>query len=103
MDLFQCRYLCIKFCISDVEHVIIGSHSDWDLDTISVDLTIAQFEFHKKGLNSLWIIDPKWWQKSGSTMTQVMACCLTAPIQYLTNVDLSLERAGGINLCEFVQ
>ena len=90
MDLSKCRYLCITFCISDIEHVIIGLPSDWDLDTSSVDLTIARFQYHKRGLNSLWIIDPIWWQKSGSTMAQVMACCLTTPIPYLTNVDLSL-------------
>ena len=24
-----------------------------------------------------------WWQRSGSTLAQVMACCLTAPIHYL--------------------
>ena len=34
-------------------------------------------------LNSLWSSDTIWRQKSGSTLAQVMACCLTAPSHYL--------------------
>ena len=33
--------------------------------------------------NSLWPSDAIWRQKSGSTLAQVMACCLTAPSHYL--------------------
>ena len=33
--------------------------------------------------NSLWLSDAIWRQGSGSTLAQVMACCLTAPSHYL--------------------
>ena len=33
-------------------------------------------------LNSLWPSEAIWWQRSGSTLAQVMACCLTAPSHY---------------------
>ena len=51
--------------------------------------------------NSLWNSDITWWHRSGSTLAQVMACCLTAPNYYLkswTNVDFSLVRFCGIHL-----
>ena len=34
-------------------------------------------------INTLWPSDTIWRQRSGSTLAQVMACCLTAPIHYL--------------------
>ena len=34
-------------------------------------------------LNSLWPSDIMWRHRSGSTLAQVMACCLTAPSHYL--------------------
>ena len=34
-------------------------------------------------VNSLWPSDAIWRQGSGSTLAQVMACCLTAPSHYL--------------------
>ena len=34
-------------------------------------------------INSLWPSDAVWRQRSGSTLAQVMACCLTAPSHYL--------------------
>ena len=34
-------------------------------------------------LNSLWPSDTIWRHKSGSTLAQVMACCLKAPSHYL--------------------
>ena len=33
--------------------------------------------------NSLWPGDDIWWHRSGSTLVQVMAWCLTAPSHYL--------------------
>ena len=41
-------------------------------------------------LHSSWPSDAIWWYKSGSTLAQVMACCLRALSQITwTNVDLS--------------
>ena len=34
-------------------------------------------------INSSWPSDAIWWHRSGSTLVQVMACCLTAPSHYL--------------------
>ena len=34
-------------------------------------------------LNLLWPSDAMWWHRCQSTLTQVMACCLTAPSHYL--------------------
>ena len=34
-------------------------------------------------VNSLWLIDVIWQHRFGSTLTQVMACCLMAPSHYL--------------------
>ena len=39
--------------------------------------------------NSLWLGDTKWQYKSGSTLAQVMPCCLMAPRYYL-----KLSREG---------
>ena len=36
--------------------------------------------------------DAIWWYKSGSTMAQVMACCLTAPGHYLNHCWLILSK-----------
>ena len=49
-------------------------------------------------VNSLGPSNAIWRQISGSTLAQVMACCLTAPNHYLTNVDLSSVRLSDIHL-----
>ena len=49
-------------------------------------------------VNSLWPSDAIWWQRSGSTLVQLMACCLTTPSQYWTSVDLSSARSSDIFL-----
>ena len=43
-------------------------------------------------LNSLWPSDARWWQRSGSTMAHVMACCLTAPSHYLNQCWLIISE-----------
>ena len=42
--------------------------------------------------NSLWPSDVIWWQGSRSTLAQVMACCLTAPSQYLNQCWLMISE-----------
>ena len=42
-------------------------------------------KLHLSCINSLWPSDAIWQQRSGSTLTQVMACCLTAPSHYLNS------------------
>ena len=43
-------------------------------------------------LNSLWPSDTIWWQRSGSTLAQVIACCLTAPSHYLNQCWLIISE-----------
>ena len=47
-------------------------------------------------VHSLWLIYVIFW--SGSTLVQVMACCLTAPSHYLNQCWLSAMRSPGIYL-----
>ena len=42
--------------------------------------------------NSLWPSDTIWWYRSGSTLAQVMAWCLTAPSHYLNQCWLIISK-----------
>ena len=42
--------------------------------------------------NSLWPSDTVWGHKSGSTLAQIMACCLTAPSHYLNQCWLIISK-----------
>ena len=48
-------------------------------------------------INSLWPGDAICWHISGSTLVQVMACCLMAPSHYL-NPCWFMMRSSGIHL-----
>ena len=43
-------------------------------------------------INSLGLNDAIWRQRSGSTLAQVMACCLTAPSHYLNQCWLFIRK-----------
>ena len=43
-------------------------------------------------INSLWPSDAIWRQRSGSTLAQVMACCLMAPSHYLNQFWLIISK-----------
>ena len=43
-------------------------------------------------INSLWPSDPIWRHRYGSTLAQVMACCLTAPSHYLNQCWLIISE-----------
>ena len=45
-----------------------------------------------RSINSLWSSDTIWRQRSGSTLAQVMACCLTAPSHYLNQCWLIISE-----------
>ena len=47
---------------------------------------------HPQWVNSLWPSEAVWWQRSGSTLVQVMACCLTAPSHYLNQCWLIVSK-----------
>ena len=44
------------------------------------------------GINSLMPSDAIWRQRTGSTLAQVMACCLTAPSHYLNQCWLIISK-----------
>ena len=50
-------------------YINIGYHCSWPSES--------------KTLNSLWPRDAIWCNRSGSTLPQVTACCLTVPSHYL--------------------
>ena len=55
---------------------------------------MAQITVHgPHTVNSLWPSDAIWQHKSGSTLAQVMACCLTAPSHYLNQCWLLISKA----------
>ena len=49
-------------------------------------------------VNSLGPSDAIWRQRSGSTLAQVMACCLTAPSHYLNQCWLIISKVSDIHL-----
>ena len=54
-------------------------------------------------INSLWPNDAIWWQRSGSTLAQAMACCPMAPSHYLNHSWLPSVRSIGIHLSTILQ
>ena len=48
--------------------------------------------FSSSLVNSLRLSDAIWWQRSGSTLAQVMACCLMAPSHYLNQCWLIISE-----------
>ena len=45
-------------------------------------------------ISSLWLIDAIWRHRTGSTLAQVMACCLTAPSHHLHQCWLIISSAA---------
>ena len=46
-------------------------------------------------LNSLWSSDGIWWHKSGSTLAQLMACCLMGSSHYLNQCSFIIRAFPG--------
>ena len=69
----------------------------WNKYNISIQNGLMK-KLKVASFNSLRPSDAMWQQRSGWTLAQVMACCLTAPSHYWTNVDLSSVRSSSIHL-----
>ena len=54
----------------------------WNIRWYYIDLYMVKAEF-SLWINSLWPSDTIWWHRPGSTLVQVMACCLMAPSHYM--------------------
>ena len=83
-----------SFPTADKDSVVLYNQyqgSWWLGDTIThgisshgIDIVLLEYPGRSTSrINSLWPSDTIWWHKSGSTLAQVMACCLTAPSHYL--------------------
>ena len=59
--------------------------------TIEMEI-LEEREFAISEFNSLWPSDTIWRHRSGSTLAQVMACCLTAPSHYLNQCWLIINK-----------
>ena len=61
---------------------------------LSHSSTLKHCRFFRFTLNSLWPSDAIWQHRSGSTLAQVMACCLTAPSHYLNQCSLIISEGS---------
>ena len=64
----------------------------WPTDVPLAPLSSLRHWKPSKILNSLWPSDTLWCQRSGSTLAQVMACCLMAASQYLNQCWLIISE-----------
>ena len=81
---------------SKVKSPVSPYTTDWSWQT-QTDLFLVPFnnqwwECRTLSFNSLWPSDAIWRQRSGSTLAQVMACCLTAPSHYLNQCWLIISE-----------
>ena len=68
----------------------LGQPSCFSLDLACTELNEAIIK--QVLVNSLGPSNAIWWQKTGSTLAQVMACCLTAPSHYLNQCWLIISE-----------
>ena len=84
-----------SFIVVSSEHILFDSwekitscwNNSWFMDHGNPDYMISLHVF-----NSLGPSDAMWWQRSGSTLAQVMACCLTPPSHYLNQCWLIISK-----------
>ena len=94
-------HVCVKPCAciwpSTLHYqAICRYNADWNVKHISYHVSLDindsisslwnrwhQSNGWQNRFNSPWPSDTIWWYRSGSTLAQVMACCLTAPSHYL--------------------
>ena len=65
----------------------------WSTDVVglSANQTVSYYGIVSE-MVSLWPSDAIWRHRSGSTLAQVMACCLTAPSHYLNQYWLIIRK-----------
>ena len=67
-------------------------YSWYDFENCQFKITTASHRTQWVSVKSLWPRDAIWWHRSGSTLAQVMACCLTAPRNYLNQCWLIISK-----------
>ena len=84
------HFLPLKWCTEDGWGP--GDARSHGISSHGIDLVIMKYSsFSTRRVNSLGPGDAKRWQRYGSTLDQVMACCLTAPSHYLNQCRLISE------------
>ena len=78
-------YICDNHVTSTHQN---GSVHIWST-TMNLENLYTLWPFH---VNWLWHSDSIWRQRSGSTLAQVRACCLTAPSHYLNQYWLNISK-----------
>ena len=87
---------CRELIMSELECIVkLFNWKDHSRDCL-INLTpsvIIKYGWSWRGqIYSLWPRDAIWRQRSGSTLAQVMACCLTAPSHYLKQCWLIISE-----------
>ena len=67
----------------------------------SVPVILCRLCLSEININSMWPCDITWWHRSGSTLAQVMACCLMATSHYLNQCWLIINEFCGIHMRAF--
>ena len=85
-------YICSDGWVLNRHYVL---HSEWIVTYLAsaytftcICITFTRPQWFK----SLWPSDAIWRHRSGSTLAQVMACCLTAPSHYLNQCWLTISK-----------
>ena len=73
------------------EEMMVQSHEISFSFTDPLDQVMTSKRFLQY-INSLQLSDTIWWHKSGSTLAQVMACCLTASSHYLDQCSFIINK-----------
>ena len=82
----------------DKKYILTTSNrKDWKTTIGITPLVLAlatKLDFSFLQCNSLWPSEAIWQNRSGSTLDQVMACCLMAPSHYLNQCSLPISESN---------
>ena len=78
--------LSLPQCISWSQHLLLCGY--WE----RLNGNFMSYKPQSSKFNLLWPSDTIWRHRSGSTLAQVMACCLTAPSHYLNQYWLIISK-----------
>ena len=98
LDTFiDCRPATPSVMASQVSATMSGSVGKSGMKDIVFSFGLRYCDFQLRyptPINSLWPSGAIWRQRSGSTLVQVMACCLTAPSHYLNQCWLIISEVS---------
>ena len=88
-------FLSLMIFVGFTYHAFVCWYQSWITSILASLFSDAKYWPFCSGLivfNSLWPSDAIWRQRSGSTLAQVMACCLRAPSHYLNQYWLIISE-----------